>query len=380
MTKYEQLQAAKRNNQLIDLVLRRTQDLYTGEVCFVADRWVLLRTYNDYGMLDGYVLVKNSGIAYLSATSVDVKRLHGRIALAKRLQLLKGQLYPLPNLNEASLLDQIVQDCIQKQSAVLLVANTGDIFQQAYLQKLTADRLQFAVIDPFNFARVGQLQTINLSKVVALEFGGRQLMQATAFFKNLPEHKAPVLLKKNKFLPKMLEQAKSQLLIIYCGENSNNFFVGQVKNVTATEVLVSLVDSVGCFGGYVLLKIKAIAYVGAIADYLQMMQIYEDEHKQNGDFVQPVLNNHFIADPKNMWASVFAQLAQTKATFRLQIKGQMQTQLAYCLNLTATKVKLAVFTDLPANITQEIVCDFAEIDLVTWGYLNTYFTKCELIG
>lgn len=381
MSKYRQLQQAYQQQQLIDVIMRATNDIYTGKVCQLDPHHVLMQVYNDYGLLNGYVIVTIRAIALVNTSSGDLQRIKQRIFLAQEQKLLGAPPLILPHFSDQNLLTAVLQYLCKQRQVALFVGITQYHYQQAQIINVKAKQLQLSLMDFFDFSDKEVVRTFLQSQLEAVEFGGQELEQATSFFALQPQHTLPVIVKANQYLETLLKPllGSSTLLMVYVNISHNNFYVGQVINVTADTVVLSLVDQDGRFGGYALIRLDAIKFVSAQTDYLKMINVYRTWHQKAHTFVQPVLNDQMKFSVMDFWQNTFEQLTQLQLIIRIQLRQLDTDFLAYSVAAKATSVQLAIFDDLQAGTTQIHEFKYQDLERVAFGYLNSYFTKTELI-
>lgn len=381
MSKYRQLQQAYQHKQLIDVIMRSTNDIYTGKVCQLNKHHVLMKVYNDYGLLNGYVIVTIRSVALVNDSNVDLKRIKQRIFLAKEQKLIGAPPLMLPHFSDKNLLTSVLEYLCKQRQVALLVGITQYHYQQAQIISLKRQQLQISLLDFFDFSYNEISRTFLQSQLEAVEFGGQELEQASIFFATQPQHNLPVIVKANKQLGTLLKPliGTTTLLMVYVNISHNNFYVGRVINVTNDAVILSLVDQDGRFGGYALIRLNSIKFVSAQTDYLKMISAYRTWHQKSQTFVQPVLNDQMNFSVNDLWQNTFEQLTQLKLILRIQLRQLDTDFLAYSVAAKSASVQLAVFDDLQAGTTQIHEFKYQDLERVAFGYLNSYFTKTELI-
>lgn len=381
MSKVQQLQQAQQNQQIVDLFIRQTGDIYTGFVTALDHKWVIVHTYNDYGLLDGYVLLKISGIASVTTEGLDLKRLQRRIALTATNKIHWAQELAVPQFAANDLIQQLLDFLQRQQQAILVILTGSNRYLQVKLQDFRQEQLHLQLLDSFNFAKIGQNLTVDLERVVALEFVGAQLQLASTMFQTQHlQHTPSVLVKNNPELRPILQryQQQQQLILLYCSKSADVFFAGQIMQLDQQFLVMKLLDHLGCFGGYALINLQDIDFVSPNCDYLQMLILYFNYQRQHKTLVQPVLDDQwqFGADFVN---TALQRLVQQQNMVRFRQRDQMLDQLAYCQALEKQTLTLAVFEDLPDTKTSSQSLPYQQLAVLTWEYLNTFFTKDELI-
>ncbi|UQS82116.1 hypothetical protein MOO45_08025 [Bombilactobacillus folatiphilus] len=382
MDKQRQIQQAYQTKTIINCIMRQNQTIYTGLVLAFDQHWVLLHTYNAYGLLDGYVLIRISNIAILTDQGADLERLKMRMQLMTQTPILWSEDLVLPPFQQEDLLRQVLVFLQQSKQTLLLQQLHVDGYFQAQLLAQTSDQITIQALDSFNFSVTGAQTTVELRQIVVLEFAGAQLQLATEFFQTQsPEHVASVMVKTNEQFPRLLARVQEQqtLVIIYCENVQNNFFVGTICQYNQEFAVLKLVDDLGRFGGYVLIKLARIVYISAQNDYLRQVAYYCRYQKARMSFVQPILNDQWRFGT-DFVPETFQQLADRKEVINCHREQKAESQLAYCQAADRQQCQLAIFYDLPERKTAQKSFKYTQIAVVTWGYLNTFFTKHELIG
>ncbi|MBA1433748.1 hypothetical protein [Bombilactobacillus bombi] len=380
MSKYTQLQQAYYQHQLIDVVMRSTKDIYTGKIWQLDQKHIILKVYSDYGLPNGYVLVTIRAIAVISSQGADLQRIQKRIQIAQQQHLWAPVDEPLAQLT-SPLLPALLQHLAQQQSLVLTIGVSAYQYQQAKIKQVAGRQVNIEVYDFFDFSYNHLSETFFQDQLEALEFGGQELNQATKYFLQPHVHCLPLIIKANSYLlPSLQKLVGSQTLImIYLNTSNSNFYVGKVTNVTPQEIALSLVDQNGYFGGYAVIRLSEVSFVSAQTDYLRLIATYRRWQQQQNTFVQPVLDAKMQFASDNLWQSAFTQLTQTKAMLRIQLRNLSTDILAYSLGASAKSVKLAIFDNFQTRSTQVKEVQYTDIARITFGYLNSYFTKAELI-
>ncbi|AXX65313.1 hypothetical protein DS830_07390 [Bombilactobacillus bombi] len=382
MSKYKQLQHSYQQQQLIDVVMRPTKDIYTGTICQLNSRYLLMRVYNDYGLLNGYVLIAIRAIAFVSDHGADLERIKQRIKIAQSKELFASQKLTVPPFSADHLLTTVLKYLIDQQLIVLIIGATNYQYQQAKIQALNKQQVKIATVDFFDFAYNNQPIAFMKNQFDAIEFGGQELNQATKFFLQPHKHQLPIMVKANLHLIPLLKSLKDTetLIMVYINTSNNNFYVGKIINITNQEMVLSLVDQDGYFGGYALIRLSEVSFVSTQTDYLRIIATYRTWHQQDQTFVQPVLDDKMQFDNQNLWQSVFQQATLQKLMLRVQFRQLNTDFLAYGLQAKEKSVKLAVFDDLQRQTTQIQEFKYDDFARITFGYLNSYFTKAELIN
>lgn len=378
---YSQLVSAQANEKLVDVFLRKTQDIYTGYVEFMATDGFVLNTVNDSGVFDGYVWIKMVAVQDVSVTSPDISTMKKRMEIAENKHLFKGQTANLqaviPEYSTAKLMDYL----IQIHAVTMIVIDDKDRYHEGIITAADDAHLAYQKISSFDFSECYTPERILRNKVEAIEFLGTELHMLTTFFRKKVSHQDPVFINNSPILPDLLKELgkKQQPVLISVSQHVSNFYVGEIKSVSKDSVVMSLYDQVGRFGGYAMIKQGEIASISTNADYVQLVSYFVQQQHEHETYLQPVMDNKMQFDNQNLFADTFDQLIQAKAMVRIRCAGKLSSQLGYILRATNSAVRVCMFDKLPRTKTHEKVITYDKIAEVTWGYLNSYFTRKELL-
>ncbi|MFD0898368.1 hypothetical protein [Loigolactobacillus binensis] len=381
------LETAAQQHLLVNIYQEAQEVVYTGYVATVNDLAVVLDTYDDGGLRDGSVYLAISVISEVELDGQDLTNMAFRIKNAQLEQFIK--LTPQPLYFEAAnlLLPQILQQSFERQYFMLLILAGQDNFLEGVVADLTADTVTLKVFDKFDFSSQ-RLVTVALRDVQIIELQGKELTLVGKFMleKAAQQHIEAVDFTVPVAINQQLRLALKghELVMIYTGEDQDNFFVGTVNTLNQKTVLFNLIDMNGQFGGYVLLRLDEIQRLTTAADYLQMMHYFVKANRQRHFVKQPVLNDERLFDgTTDLFAALIQQARVFKRVIRLRMSQDPATFTGVPLHFDGEMVTLHIVTSSEVDeegfeAEDQVSFSLDSIGELAFDYLDAYLTERQL--
>lgn len=375
---YQILDRAKSEGELVNIYQDESDDFYTGVIVGLDPQSVVLSTYNENGIKDGFVLLKLDAVIEVEEASSDLVSMAFRIeTVAKRHLLIPDFLYrKLPIDPTASLLDQIIALVYQERQLVLLAIEGDEDYYEGVIQQ-KGPMLTFDNFNRFDYSRSKQM-TVDVAKIQVIEFGGLDLFLGKQLYNQKPTHQPLIRIEATEMLAMFLERAMTEQILISVQPKDvvNNFFVGYVTRVTKDSLLLSLLDMAGQFGGYVLLRFSEIASIAANSDYVHTIAFYEQENRKRGLLVQPVLRRPWPIKSFRLWQDIVDYADHKGNLLRIRFKSDRQNSyLGYVSDFDWKQFEFHVMDDEHSLST--IKLQLADCLEIAFNYLNGYMLEEE---
>ncbi len=376
---FETLTSAKADYQLINVYQLDSDDFYTGIVIALDQQSVVLATYNENGIKDGFVLILLSAIADVELSSTDLERMTFRIKMVRKKQLMVPSfLYRELSFDEyAPLVEQVLALTFQERQLILFGLHDKEDYYEGIITGL-GEVLTFSYFNRFNYTKSKKM-TINMDDVEVIEFGGLDLYLGKLLYLSEPTHRAMVRIEATDMLPLFLQkaQAEDMLISLQPKDVTDNFFVGRVLRLTDDSVVMQLLDMTGQFGGYVGLRLSEIANIAAESDYLNTVDFYQQENKKRGLLVQPVLRADWPLEAPDLWPALIRYAQDQHHVLRMRFKADSDN--SYLGFVTDFDENQFNFTLLDDDEDTEAVLEVPLADCleIAFDYLTGYLLEEE---
>lgn len=374
------LVTARTQHLLINVYQHDVDDFYTGYVQAVADDGVVLRTFSDAGLADGFAFVALRAIDSIEVAGADLDNMAYRIATADELRFRATPAVPLamPLHDDNPLLYQVAENMRRTGQAVLCVTIDAENYLEGQIVAVHEDNLELSVFNKFNYTDRRRIQ-VDYSSLQVLEYEGYDLMLETALLAqratltHTPTHRYP----NNNNADKILQAAQqtNQLVAVLARQNFENFYVGRVITVNQQWAVIRLIDMAGQFGGYTLLRVSAVHSVIIASDYLTTMDFYE-RWGQAHSFIQvPVLNQEREFDAAS---DLLGDLLSEGEIFGrvYRVRGTQDNGVEPIMG-TPSAVDQDSFTIIPTGANAEAGQTFrnSEVQALSFGNVYTFLQE-----
>ncbi|KRK73831.1 hypothetical protein [Lacticaseibacillus nasuensis] len=375
------LMTALNEQLLINVYQRDTDDFYTGYVQVLGRDHVVLSTFNDYGIADGAVLLSFNIIATVEFAGADLADMEFRMNVAKREHFLSvaGLDAALQFDPRANLLGQLATQVQASGQMIMVILADDEAYLEGQVTAVAADRFTLNVFNKFNYTDVRALQ-VDFSDVLVVEFGGLDLHQETELVRHRDQlhHVKTVLHQNDGQLGTVLAaaQAANRLIAVVPRESEDQFFVGTVRAVNDTVVILALRDMAAQFGGYVAIRIRAIQSITTASDYLQTVSAYAAWDEAHDLVLQPVLNAERAFDAND---DLFKVLVNEAAAFQRVIRVRTATDethmVGYPVQVAPNSFMLHLIDPDDGSVAE---ISFDAVLEVAFGHLFAYLAEAEL--
>jgi hypothetical protein len=271
---------------------------------------------------------------------------------------------------------------------MLLILGNGETFIEGSIQHVTTDTVTVNVFDKFDFS-TQRLVTVALSDIQIIELQGKELTLVGKYVREVvpKQHLDTVDFTVPLVIGQQLRLAQKgqELVMIYTGNDDDNFFVGTVNTLSPKTVLFNLIDMNGQFGGYVLLRIDEIQRLTTQADYLQMMQFFLKVNRQRHFVKQPVLNDERLFDgTTDLFASLIQQSRVFARVIRLRLSHDPATFIGIPLRFDGDLVTLRLINssetadDDGFEAEDQVSFSLDSIGELAFDYLDAYLTERQI--
>ncbi len=384
------LENAQEQHLLVNVYQEAQEIVYTGYVTMVNDTAVILNTYDDGGLRDGAVYLALAVISEVELDGQDLTSMAFRIKNAQLEQFIKLTPQRLDLNDQFALLPQLLQTSLNQQYFMLLILDNGETFMEGFVQSVTTDAVTMNVFDKFDFS-TQRLVTVALADIQIIELQGKELTLVGKFLQEVTnkQHVAVVNFTVPLAIAQQLRLAQKghELVMIYTGNDEDNFFVGTVNTLNQTSVLFNLIDMNGQFGGYVLLRIDEIQRLTTQADYLQLMQFFLKINRQRHFVKQPVLNDERLFDgTTDLFAGLVQQARVFARVIRLRLRHDPGTFTGIPLHFDGDIVTLRLITSSEADdaddddfeIEDQMSFSLDNVGELAFDYLDAYLTERQI--
>ncbi|WP_235806519.1 hypothetical protein [Fructilactobacillus fructivorans] len=160
--------------------------------------------------------------------------------------------------------------------------------------------------------------------------------------------------------------------------HSDLFFIGQIRAVNSDSVIFSLVDMMGRFGGYELIKIDEIDKLVIKSDYLRLINHFVSINSANGVFVQPVLNNDRSFDATvNLFAATIEMAIKFQRVVRIKMNDG-QSYLGFPVKYERGQVTVQIVDKAKLFVVNNQLINLNDIDEIAFGYLDSYLIEQQI--
>lgn len=382
------LETAQTEHLLVNIYQEAQEVVYTGYVATVNDTAVVLNTYDDGGLRDGAVYLALAVISEVELDGQDLTNMAFRIKNAQLEQFIKLTPQKLDFNDHFDLLPQLLQQALNQQYFMLLILGNGETFMEGSIQHVTTDTVTVNVFDKFDFS-TQRLVTVALSDIQIIELQGKELTLVGKYVREVApkQHLDTVDFTVPLVIGQQLRLAQKgqKLVMIYTGNDDDNFFVGTVNTLNQKTVLFNLIDMNGQFGGYVLLRIDEIQRLTTQADYLQMMQFFLKVNRQRHFVKQPVLNDERLFDgTTDLFASLIQQSRVFARVIRLRLRHDPATFIGIPLRFDGDLVTLRLINssetadDDGFEAEDQVSFSLDSIGELAFDYLDAYLTERQI--
>ncbi|KRN12097.1 hypothetical protein IV37_GL001322 [Fructilactobacillus fructivorans] len=373
------LRYSMNNNLLVNLTQQNTTVFYTGVVVALDAAGAILITYDDYGLANGLVYVVYGDIDDIDFQSEDLTKMEGRIRMSRQLKL-NGTKQEVMKLNSKNdLLTQILGNSFVDQQAIMVVTQDGNSVE-GFINSLSDFEFSFSVIDKFDNENVTH-KTIIKPLVRSVEFLGTELKLLTdsksvLFAKHIDPQVVDGQLAIEANLYSAMETGRRIVMIPKI--HSDLFFIGQIRAVNSDSVIFSLVDMMGRFGGYELIKIDEIDKLVIKSDYLRLINHFVSINSANGVFVQPVLNNDRSFDATvNLFAATIEMAIKFQRVVRIKMNDG-QSYLGFPVKYERGQVTVQIVDKAKLFVVNNQLINLNDIDEIAFGYLDSYLIEQQI--
>lgn len=374
----EQLLRAQKRRTLVNIYQVNNDVVYTGYVKRVGSTSFILETYNDNGVRDGGVLLKNAIVDFIETDSFDLDRMKKMILFADKQKLHHEEVELLlpssMDLTEALL--TLLQN--QQMLAMLITTRAGkdEQYQESVIVKFDENQIFVDRIDKYDFTKRRPL-TFDTDEVVGIEFGGKEMTYLTPLLsKMVPEnHVEPKSLALTN-LPSQLAGlvGSHQLAIVQPKNNQDYFYIGEFLVANAGEMIMAMVDGNGQFGGYVWFRYDDIQQIIVESDYLKVIEAVVIENKDWHRFAPPLLNSDRAFDATdNNFLRIIGQSQKTQNVIRFKsLEADTVTGVIQKINKQNATLIISTRDD---DIVHEEIIGMETIVEMAFEYLKTYLTR-----
>ncbi|KRN42778.1 hypothetical protein [Fructilactobacillus fructivorans] len=373
------LRYSMNNNLLVNLTQQNTTVFYTGVVVALDAAGAILITYDDYGLANGLVYVVYGDIDDIDFQSEDLTKMEGRIRMSRQLKL-NGTKQEVMKLNSKNdLLTQILGNSFVDQQAIMVVTQDGNSVE-GFINSLSDFEFSLSVIDKFDNENVTH-KTIIKPLVRSIEFLGTELKLLTdsksvLFAKHIDPQVVDGQLAIEANLYSAMETGRRIVMIPKI--HSDLFFIGQIRAVNSDSVIFSLVDMMGRFGGYELIKIDEIDKLVIKSDYLRLINHFVSINSANGVFVQPVLNNDRSFDATvNLFAATIEMAIKFQRVVRIKMNDG-QSYLGFPVKYERGQVTVQIVDKAKLFVVNNQLINLNDIDEIAFGYLDSYLIEQQI--
>ncbi|KID41990.1 hypothetical protein [Fructilactobacillus fructivorans] len=373
------LRYSMNNNLLVNLTQQNTTVFYTGVVVALDAAGAILITYDDYGLANGLVYVVYGDIDDIDFQSEDLTKMEGRIRMSRQLKL-NGTKQEVMKLNSKNdLLTQILGNSFVDQQAIMVVTQDGNSVE-GFINSLSDFEFSLSVIDKFDNENVTH-KTIIKPLVRSVEFLGTELKLLTdsksvLFAKHIDPQVVDGQLAIEANLYSAMETGRR--IVMIPNIHSDLFFIGQIRAVNSDSVIFSLVDMMGRFGGYELIKIDEIDKLVIKSDYLRLINHFVSINSANGVFVQPVLNNDRSFDATvNLFAATIEMAIKFQRVVRIKMNDG-QSYLGFPVKYERGQVTVQIVDKAKLFVVNNQLINLNDIDEIAFGYLDSYLIEQQI--
>lgn len=374
----EQLLKAQKRRKLINVYQVNNEVVYTGYVKRVGSQAFILETYNDNGIRDGGVLLKNVIVDFIETDSFDLDHMKKLILFADKQKLHHEETELL--LPSAMELTQALLTLLQNQQmlAMLITTRAGkdEQYQESVVVKFDDQQILVDRIDKYDFQK-RRTVVLRADEVVGIEFGGQEMASLTPLLSQMvpANHVDPQQLVLTD-LPGQLQELVSsqQLAIVQPKNNREYFYIGQFLVANVSEMIMAMVDGNGQFGGYVWFRYDDIQQVITTSDYLSVIAAVVAENKSWHRFAAPLLNADRAFDANdNNFLRIIGQSQRTQAVIRFRsLEAGTITGVIKRINKQNATLTVSTVDD---DIVQEKNIGLETIVEMAFEYLKTYLAR-----
>ena len=378
----QNLAVAKRRKALINVYQKHSEVFYTGLVNHLSTDGVVIRTFNEYGMADGMVFVKQSEIRRLEFMSQDLKNMRIRIQIAHLNGLLEYTTEkPMKLVGDHEIVKQILGRSYVEKQVVMLELVSEVHYLEGLVTKVGQQGFVFDVIDKFNFSNHQQME-IPYSNVRVIEFQGKELslLSQTQSILHGPSinpliQSLPLAIKKGLFQAKQ----SHRMVEVEAIQDQNYFYVGWVVAINGRNVIFKVIDMAGQFGGYVLMRLNSIRYLTEHSDYLKLIQRCVQINRREKNLVQPVLNADRAFDPtEDLVEMVLRQALVMHRLVRIRLLGTRNSEMGQPSQVRTNSLVFRPVSNGQNQLSSGQVIGFSSLQEIAFDYLGTYLAQKQL--
>lgn len=375
---YQTLAKSKTDQMLINVYQLESDDFYTGVVTALDQEAVVLATVNENGIKDGFVLVRLRAVSDVETSSRDL------ISMAFRMQTVTQRHFLVPDFlyrtltfdDQKTLLNQVLALVYREKQMVLFALKGHSDYYEGILKNI-GHTLGFAYFNRFDYAQSKDM-IIDQDAVEVIEFGGLDLFLGKLLLVSKPSHHPLVKIETSDLLPMFLQRAMSEQMLVSVQPKDvvNNFFVGYISRMDQSSILMSLLDMTGQFGGYVLLRFSEIESIAADSDYVNTIGFYEQENRQRGLLIQPVLRQPWPIKSFRLWPDMVSFAQDNNRLLRIRFEDDSQNSyLGYVSDFDSESFDFHILDDADQLTTMTL--DLSNCVEIAFNYLNSYLLEQE---
>lgn len=372
------LMAALNEGLLVNIYQRDTDDFYTGTVQSLGKTSVVVATYNEAGLADGAVLLAFAAIDQVEFAGRDLEDMKQRITIAQSEHFLT---LSDPDTHyqfdaKVDLLAQLVTQAQANQAVMMVVLADDDQYLEGQVTAVAEDHFDYRVFNKFNYTDSRTMQ-IDFSDVLVVEFGGLDLFLERQLLGSALSHTKTAFHPNDGQLVALFKQAEASgtLLAVTPKDDEDQFFVGTVKAVNQTVVVLKLTDMAGQFGGYIAVRIQAIQSVTTDSDYLQTVAFYQKWDQAHDFAQQPVLNAEREFDASG---DLMATLLHEAATFNRVVRIRRAVTDEHLTGLVAqANPEAFVLNLLDEDEGEQVTISYGDVLEIAFGHIYAYLQEAQ---
>lgn len=294
---YEKLKKAQSNQAIIDIYQKNSDIVYTGRVKFVTTEDFIMQTYNDFGVDDGAVFLKNANVALVDFDSYDVEEMMKKISFARLNNLYGYNFHPNQRFDETdeSLYNQLFDYLRDNFLLSMIITKKGEkyTYTEGMLMENNENQMVLQAVNKFDFVKQS-LMPIDLDDLVGIEFGGNELSRLGKVIKTLSfkNHVDTVVFTDQADIKRQILAAQDteNILIFNFKDERKYFYVGQVLAANEVEFVIKVISMNGTFGGYVWMRYDVVSKVTNNSDYLRVIKEFVELNNTEDLFEIDMLN------------------------------------------------------------------------------------------
>lgn len=285
---------ASKRRLLVNIYQLNTEVVYTGYVRRVSHADFILETYNEQGIRDGGVLLRQSNVDFVETDSFDLDYMKRLIRINDHYNL-HHEALQLKLAGDSNLFMSTLRLLWQRQAVVQLIVKSDDDkkrYHEGVIVQIDDEKLEFDQINKFNFTK-RQFEIIALNDVIGAEFAGKEMklvaQELDLMVPDKHQTSQPLSIVDSVATIKQLAQTK-QWAIFQLANEKQFFYIGQVVVANDAEAVIRVADANGQFGGYVWFRYIEVHKIINVDDYLQLITTIIQKNQMTNQFDVAVLN------------------------------------------------------------------------------------------